>query len=374
MVAVIGTAHISKQSVEEVRQTILELQPEVVAVELCEARYRALLEQRDVPILDLVRSKNSLMVIANVLLSFLQQRLGAEVGIKPGSEMLAAISAAGEVGARVALVDRDIRITLKRTLAKMGFLEKIRVFKEMVSTYTLTGEDIEGEIDNLKKEANVAEVLEKFKDTSPNMYNVLVDERNAYMAKRILDLGTENVVAVVGAGHKRGIEEFLREPEKIPDLRELMEMPSGFSVWRILKYGVPALVLGMFVLALSKGVPIKGPALLWVLNHSIPTFLGVMLAGGSLFSAAVGMLASPLTALNPLLAAGWFAGLAETKVRRVTVGDVSQMFKVGGMRELYRNNAFKVLLVTALANLGSMLGTFVSFPTIILPLYRSLIG
>lgn len=374
MVAVIGTAHISKQSVEEVRQTILELQPEVVAVELCEARYRALLEQRDVPILDLVRSKNSLMVIANVLLSFLQQRLGAEVGIKPGSEMLAAISAAGEVGARVALVDRDIRITLKRTLAKMGFLEKIRVFKEMVSTYTLTGEDIEGEIDNLKKEANVAEVLEKFKDTSPNMYNVLVDERNAYMAKRILDLGTENVVAVVGAGHKRGIEEFLREPEKIPDLRELMEMPSGFSVWRILKYGVPALVLGMFVLALSKGVPIKGPALLWVLNHSIPTFIGVMLAGGSLFSAAVGMLASPLTALNPLLTAGWFAGLAETKVRRVTVGDVSQMFKVGGMRELYRNNAFKVLLVTALANLGSMLGTFVSFPTIILPLYRSLIG
>lgn len=374
MVTIIGTAHISKQSVEEVKDAILEQKPEVVAVELCEARYRALVEQRDVQILDILKSKNSLMVLANVFLSFLQRRLGEEVGVKPGSEMLAAVSAAEAVGAKVALIDRDIRITLNRTLAKMGFVEKIRVLKEMVSTYNLSGDDIEGEIDNLKKEANVTEILEQFRDTAPNMYKVLVDERNAYMTKRILDLGTDNVIAVVGAGHKKGMEEFLARPEKIPDLGELMEVPKGFSVWRILKYGIPAAVIGIFVLALSKGVSIEGPVLLWVLNHSIPTFIGVMLAGGSLFAAAVGMLASPLTALNPLLAAGWFAGLAETKVRRVTVGDVSKMFKTSGSRELYQNNAFKVLLVTALANLGSMLGTFVSFPTIILPLYRSIFG
>ncbi len=374
MVEVIGTAHISKESADEVRQAILEKKPEVVAVELCQARYQALVEERDVPIFDLLKNKESFMVIANVFLSFIQRRLGEEVGTKPGSEMIAAISAAEEVGAKVALVDRDIRITLKRTLGKMGFFEKMRVLKELISTYTLSGEDIEGEITNLKKEANIAEVLEGFRDTSPNMYKVLVDERNAYMAKKISGLETDNVIVVVGAGHKRGIEEFLTRPETIPDIDELMEMPKGFSFTRILKFGIPAVVIGMFVLALSKGVPVKGPALLWVLNHSIPTFIGVMLAGGSLFSGAVGMLASPLTALNPLLAAGWFAGLAETKVRNVTVGDVSKMFKASVMRELYRNNAFKVLLVTALANLGSMIGTFVSFPTIILPLYRSLIG
>jgi pheromone shutdown-related protein TraB len=374
MVEVIGTAHISKQSVEDVRRAIHELKPEVVAVELCEARYRALVEERDIQILDLIKNKNSLVVVANVLLSFLQRRLGEEVGTKPGSEMIAAVSAAKDVDARVVLIDRDIRVTMKRALSKMGFLEKIRVLRDMISTYSLTGEEVEGEIRNLEEDVNVAEVLERFKDISPNMYYVLVDERNAYMAKKILDLGTNNVVAVVGAGHKKGIKEYLRAPEKIPDLRSLMEVPDGFSVWRVLKYAVPALVLGMFVVAILRGISIKGHALLWVLNHSIPTFLGVILAGGSLFSASVGMLASPLTALNPLLAAGWFAGLAETRVRRVTVGDVSKMFKVSGVRELYGNDAFRVLLVTALANIGSMLGTFVSFPTIILPLYRSLFG
>lgn len=372
MVKIIGTAHISTQSVEEVRRSILEARPEVVAVELCEARYRALLDQRGIPILDLVRGKDSLAVIANVLLSFLQRRLGEEVGTKPGAEMLSAIDAAKEVGSGVALIDRDIRITIRRTLAMMGFIEKLRVLKEMITTFSLTGEDIEDEIENMKKEDNVAGILEKFKATSPTLYRVLVEERNAYMSKRIKELGTDNVVVVVGSGHKKGIEEYLSTPEGIPDLAGLMEVPKGIGITRVLKYGVPGLVLGMFLLALSEGVPMKGPALLWVLNHSIPTFLGVLLAGGSLVSASVGMVASPLTSLNPLLAAGWFAGLAEMKVRRVTVGDVAQMFKASGMRELYHNNAFKVLLVTALANLGSMLGTFVSFPTIIFPLYRSI--
>jgi len=374
MVKVIGTAHISKESVEEVKKTILELKPEIVAVELCEARYRALVEQKDVQILDLLKSKNSMMVLANVLLSFLQRKLGEEVGVKPGAEMLAAIAAANEVGANVALIDRDIRVTLGRGMAKMGFFEKIRVLKELLSTYDVSGEDIESEIDKLKQDANVTEILETFKDVSPNLYGVLVDERNAVMTRRLLDLETDNVVAVVGAGHKKGINEFLEKPENIPDLREFMEVPKGFSIWRVLKYGIPAAVLGVFVLALSEGVPITGPALLWVLNHSIPTAIGVILAGGSIVSVGVGMLASPLTSLNPLLAAGWFAGLAETKVRRVTVGDVSKMFKTSGMRDLYRNSAFRVLLVTALANLGSMVGTFVSFPTIILPLYRSIFG
>jgi len=374
MVKVIGTAHISKESVEEVKKTILELKPEIVAVELCEARYRALVEQKDVQILDLLKSKNSMMVLANVLLSFLQRKLGEEVGVKPGAEMLAAIAAANEVGANVALIDRDIRVTLGRGMAKMGFFEKIRVLKELLSTYDVSGEDIESEIDKLKQDANVTEILETFKDVSPNLYGVLVDERNAVMTRRLLDLETDNVVAVGGAGHKKGINEFLEKPENIPDLREFMEVPKGFSIWRVLKYGIPAAVLGVFVLALSEGVPITGPALLWVLNHSIPTAIGVILAGGSIVSVGVGMLASPLTSLNPLLAAGWFAGLAETKVRRVTVGDVSKMFKTSGMRDLYRNSAFRVLLVTALANLGSMVGTFVSFPTIILPLYRSIFG
>jgi pheromone shutdown-related protein TraB len=204
-----------------------------------------------------------------------------------------------------------------------------------------------------------------------------VKERDAFMAHTLLKLqeNFKNIVAVVGAGHKNGIEEYLSDPEKIQEVDTLLEVPEKrFSIAKLLKFGVPALIVAMFVLAFYKGISLRNPVGLWVLNHAVPTFIAVMLAGGSILSAAVGMAASPLTSLNPMLAAGWFAGLAEMKVRKITVEDVSEMFKITGCMELYRNKAFKVLLVTALANLGSMLGTFISFPTIIFPLIKSILG
>jgi len=377
MITVIGTAHISQESINEVREKILELKPDLVAVELCESRYKGLLEQKNVPIFELIKSKNSFVLIASILLSFLQRRLGEEVGVKPGNEMLIAIDTAKELNAKVALIDRDIRITLNRTLVKMGFFEKLRVLKEMLTTFALSKEELEKEMQEMKKEGHISSILENFKDISPNIFEVLVKERDAFMAHTLLKLqeNFKNIVAVVGAGHKKGIEEYLSAPEKIPEVNTLLEVPKKrFSIAKLLKFGVPALVVAMFVLAFYKGISLRNPVGLWVLNHAVPTFIAVMLAGGSILSASVGMAASPLTSLNPMLAAGWFAGLAEMKVRKITVEDVSEMFKTSSCMELYRNRAFKVLLVTALANLGSMLGTFISFPTIIFPLIKSILG
>ncbi|MFH1774798.1 MAG: TraB/GumN family protein [Methanobacteriota archaeon] len=377
MITVIGTAHISQESINEVREKILELKPDLVAVELCESRYKGLLEQKDVPIFELIKSKNSFVLIASIMLSFLQRRLGEEVGVKPGKEMLIAIDTAKELNAKVALIDRDIRVTLNRALGKMGFFEKLRVVKEMLTTFALSKEELEKEMQEMKKEGQISSILENFKSISPNIFEVLVKERDAFMAHTLLKLqeNFKNIVAVVGAGHKNGIEEYLSDPEKIQEVDTLLEVPEKrFGIAKLLKFGVPALVVAMFVLAFYKGISLRNPVGLWVLNHAVPTFIAVMLAGGSILSAAVGMAASPLTSLNPMLAAGWFAGLAEMKVRKITVEDVSEMFKITGCMELYRNKAFKVLLVTALANLGSMLGTFISFPTIIFPLIKSILG
>lgn len=377
MITVIGTAHISQESINEVREKILELKPDVVAVELCESRYRATLEQKNVPIFELIKNKNSFVLIANILLSFLQRKLGEEVGVKPGKEMLTAIDTAKEMNARVALIDRDVRITLDRALAKMGFFEKLRVLKEMLAAFALSKEEVEKEMQEMKKEGQISSILEDFKSISPSMFEVLVKERDAFMAHALLKLQKDfkNIVAVVGAGHKKGIEEYLSDPWKIPEVNTLLEVPGKkFSSAKFLKFGVPALVVAMFVLAFYKGISLRSPIGLWVLNHAVPTFIAVMLAGGSILSAVVGMAASPLTSLNPMLAAGWFAGLTEMKVRNVTVEDVSEMFKTTGYKELYRNKAFKVMLVTALANLGSMLGTFISFPTIIFPLIKNIFG
>ena len=377
MITIIGTAHISRDSVDEVMEKIRELRPDVVAVELCEPRYRGLTEQKDIPILDLIKEKNSMFVITNVLLSLLQRRLGEEVGIKPGKEMLTAIDTAKELGIEFALVDRDIGITLKRTLSKMGLIEKMRAVKEIVFAFDLSKEDLETEVEELKKEDKITDVLKLLEEVSPNLYEVMVRERDAYMARKLMELQKkhENIVAVVGAGHKKGIEDFLNAPEKIPPIEDLTYVPEKrISVTKILKYGIPALIIGIFAMAFYKGMSLEKPLIQWVLYNSIPTFVLVLLVGGSIVSAIVGMIAAPFTSLNPMIAAGWFAGLAEMKVRKVTVGDVSAAFKTSSFKELRKNNAFKVILVTAFANIGSSIGTLVFIPNVLLPLVKSMFG
>ncbi len=377
MITIIGTAHISQDSIDEVKEKIHEIRPDVVAVELCEPRYRGLTEKKDIPIIDLIKGKNAMFVITNVLLSLIQRRLGEEVGIKPGMEMLTAIDTAQELGIQFALVDRDIGITLKRALSKMGLMEKLRVLKEMVFAFDLSEEDIATEINELKKEDKIKDVLEVLQEVSPNLYEVMVRERDAYMARKLIALQEKfgNVVAVVGAGHKRGLEEFLNAPENIPPEAELTHVPEKrVSVVKIIKYGLPTLIVGIFAMALHQGISLEKPLLQWVLYNSIPTFILVLLVGGSIISAIVGMIAAPITSLNPLIAAGWFAGLAEMKVRNVTVGDVSTAFKTTSLGELRKNKAFKVLLVTIFANIGSSIGTFIFIPNVLLPMIKSVFG
>ncbi len=377
MITIIGTAHISRDSVDEVKEKVRELRPDMVAVELCESRYRGLTEPRDIPVLDLVKGKNSMFVITNVLLSLLQQRLGKEVGIKPGKEMLTAIDTAQELGINFALVDRDVGITLKRTFSKMGLIEKIRVLKEIIFAFDLSKGDIEGEVEELKKGDKIEDMLELLQRLSPNMYNIMVKERDAYMARNLIKLQEKfgNVVAVVGAGHKKGIEEFLNAPEKIPPDEELTCVPEKrINILKTVKYALPMAIISVFAMAFYRGVSLEKPLAQWVLYNSIPTFILVLLVGGSIVSAVVGMIAAPFTSLNPLLAAGWFAGLAEMKVRNVTVGDVSAAFKTTSFGELRKNNAFKVLLVTAFANIGSSIGTLAFIPNVLVPLIKNMLG
>ncbi len=372
MIHIIGTAHVSQDSVEEVERSIREKRPDVVAVELCQARHDGLLDQRDIPIVDLIKSGNSLLFVVNMLLSFFQRRIGDEMGIKPGREMLVAMDAANDVGARIALIDRDIKVTLNRAIGGMGFWEKLRLAKELLFGLITSGDEVD--IEELKKDENLVDVLKGFRDVAPSLFNSLVAERDAYMASKLIELSKENdsIVAVVGAGHRRGIEEYIEHPDTLPPIADLVTTKKGRFL-PLLKYGIPGFIIASFILAFSKGISIEGSLLLWIAYNAIPTGIGVIIARGHPLSILVGMLASPLTSLNPLLAAGWFAGVTEAKVRGTTVGEVKEMFKISGYRELYRNGAFRVLLVTALANLGSTIGTFTFIPKVLVPMLRGVL-
>lgn len=226
---IIGTAHVSSKSIEEVRRTILEMEPDVVAVELDAERYRRLMDekfgvQRDEPSLwEALRHGNPGVILAGWVLTYFQRKVGEDLGVKPGSEMLAAIEAAHDVGAGLALIDRDIGLTMQRAIKSMGRIEKLRFFAGIIRSFLW--KDDPKEIEDLKSDDTLLEVMEEFKKISPAAYRVLVEERDAFMAHRLLSIEEDRVVAVVGAGHRKGIEEYLQKPEKLPPIDELMKIP-----------------------------------------------------------------------------------------------------------------------------------------------------
>jgi len=226
---IIGTAHVSLESVEEVRRVIIEDQPDVVAVELDATRYQNLLNERDgvvedkdIKMREILKGDHLTLFLVSGFLSYIQKKIGEDIGVKPGSEMLAAIETAEEVGARVVLIDRDIRITLKRALNRMNFWEKAKFVYSILASFFSKDETIE-DLEKIKEGDALEEVMEYFQEISPGAYEVLVKERDAYMSRILLDIDGD-VVAVVGAGHKEGIQNNMKNPQDIPTLYQLLEI------------------------------------------------------------------------------------------------------------------------------------------------------
>ncbi|MDY9924587.1 TraB/GumN family protein [Methanobacterium sp.] len=377
---IIGTAHVSEKSVEEVRNTILESEPDIVAVELDAARYQNLLNEKngvqqdkEIKIREILKGNNFTMFLVSGFLSYFQKKIGDEVGVKPGSEMLAAAEAAEEAGAKVALIDRDIQITLKRALNRMSFWEKAKFIYSIIASFFSKDEAIE-DIEDIKQGDALEEVMGYFQEMSPRAYEVLVAERDAFMAQRLLDL-EGNVVAVVGAGHKKGIQKNMENPQDIPPLYQLMELKeSKISATKVILFAIPALFIIIFVLAFLQGINIQSGILEFVLLTGGLAFAGSLLAGSKIPSAITAFIVAPFTAIHPLLAAGWFAGIVEAKLRGVSMDDLASLSKSESLRDLWNNRLFRILLVVVGANIGTTIGVFLSIPNVLLPLINKLMG
>ena len=258
-----------------------------------------------------------------------------------------------------------------------SFIEKIKILLDLISSIGISREEIEKELKKIKSESYITSLLEELKKISPNVHRVIVDERDMFMAYKLLELSKKykNIVAVVGAGHKSGIEFYLKNPDKIEKIEKLLELPERrISLRKIIKYGFPLAILSVFLLAFLKGVEMKTPIKYWIVNNFVPTFIAVLIARGHILSAISAALSAPVTSLLPFIGAGWVAGAVELKVGRATVDDVVKVFNAESLKELYSNKAFRVVLVTALGNLGSLIGTLISIPTVIVPLIKAIGG
>jgi len=372
-IIIVGTAHVSADSIDEVRSVISKERPGAVAVELDEKRYKAIVEGKDwrkEPIADLLRSDRLYIALANALMLAFQRMVGQRVGSRPGEEMLAAIEAAKEVDAEVVLVDRDITTTLRRALDEMSLGEKYGILKELVSPDDEVLQTEVGELlDTYKDGDAILELVDQLRDMSPGAHRVLLAERDAYMARRIQAAAKESsVVAVVGAAHANGIATHLRTDEEIPEVEIVERRHWG----RMFLYALPFMFLAVFLLAMLKGVAIGAELGRWVLINGVLSALCTLLVSGSIPAIITAFLAAPITSLSPFLAAGWFAGLAEAWWRRLTVEDLEALTKIEDMDDLMANSAFRVLLVGAAANIGSTIGTFVSIPAVLTPILSKL--
>jgi pheromone shutdown-related protein TraB len=364
-IAIIGTAHVSEKSVVEVKQAIHEKRPDIVAVELCPARFKALTgqeEEQDLKISELLSGGKLYYILIQWFLAYIQKKIGQEMGVKPGAEMLAAVEAAQNVGARVALVDRDVGITIQRFWSSMGIIDKTKlIFSLIPAALGWGGEEIN--IDNITQEDIVSQMISEFRKVSPSAAKVLVDERDAYIARNLVQLGREGrVLAVVGAGHKKGIEELLANPDQIPPIAELKTASkSRISLTQVIGALIMIMILVTFGLLLINGQTSENilPALgIWFVVTGGLSALGVVIARGHPMSALTALLVAWMTTLHPLLAAGWFAGMVEAKQRKPTVSDLRKLAQADNFDEMMKNRFFRVILVAALANLGAMAGTF----------------
>ena len=378
-IVLVGTAHVSKDSVDEVRSVIEEYKPDIVAVELCEKRYETLTNKdkwENTPITSLIRENRAYVILAQTFLASIQRKLGKEYGVEPGSEMIAAIDEAKKNNLQIALVDRDITITLKRAWRKMGLREKTRLAWEFMKALVGYDEEEMKELDlkELMKEDVISSLMKEFSEIAPSVSTVLIRERDEYIAKRILDESKKGkVLAVVGAGHIKGIQENLNKNEfkfKV-DLKELEIVPKKrISIGKVIAVAIPTIFFGIIAwLVITRGAnalnQIGNIFLWWFLIHGALSALGAAIARGHPLSIATAFLAAPFTSLEPFFAPGWFAGLVEAKLRPPRVKDFQDISKIESLRDFWRNKVIRLLMLVALANLGSIIGTFVAIPWII---------
>jgi len=367
----VGTAHVSSASVTLVREQIDEYGPDLVAVELCESRLKSLKRPDDLAnsdLLNIINEGRSSMILLQSALAAQQRRMGIETGEKPGAELLAAIEAADAAEIPHELIDRDVVITLRRAWRKMGLREKWRVLNAL-----LWDEDDDEVVDfdeMLEDTDLLSAMMEEAKAVAPRAGEVLIDERDAYLAGRIQQIrGKGRILAVVGAGHLSGIVDNLQKPpqETTSNLANLREEPPKPRWPKVIMWAIPlflASVVGWLVYN-GETAALKETLWYWLAANAALAGIGVALARGHPLSILVGAAASPITSLNPTLAAGWFAGYTQLKVAAPTGKDAAEFLALQDFDVFWNNRVGRVLLVTAFGNIGSAIGAYLAGGAII---------
>ncbi len=361
-VYLVGTAHLSRESIDDVRTTVQQVQPNAICVELCQARFQALTQADSwskTNIFKVVRQKKAIFMLAQLIMTSFYRRLGEKLDIQPGAEMLEGIDLAEKTGAELVLADRNIEITLKRVWGYLGFWDKIKLFMQVTLGLFGSDEIDSSMIEDLKKQDQLEAVMAEFAGKFPEIKKRLIDERDIYLAEKIRTAPGQTVVAVVGAGHVTGITRQIQEEHDLDELRQLPPKPKWPVVF---KWGIPAAIIALLAYGFTKGSE-HGFAnvYIWILVNGLSSAAGTALALAHPLTILSAFLAAPLTSLNPFVAAGWVAGLVQALVKKPKIRDLEDLPEaISSFKGFWTNPVTRILLVVALANVGSVAGTWVA--------------
>jgi pheromone shutdown-related protein TraB len=381
----IGTAHVSRESIEEVKNIIREEKPDMVCVELDQGRYNSIAKNDNWEKLNLskvFREGKGFLLIANLVLGSFQKRLGNELGVKPGEEMIAAIQTAQELGLPYSLCDREVQTTLRRAWSSCGFLSKSKLLASLLASAFTTEKLSEQEIENLKDKNELDGMMSELADYLPGVKKTLIDERDRYLAAKIWTSApsavknaegeaNKKIVAVVGAGHIQGIVSHLEKLEKGEETSEINELdvipPSGFFS-KALRFVIPAAIIALVAAGFIRAGSSTGFSMMlqWVLWNGSLAAAGAIIALAHPLAILISFIGAPITSLNPFIGIGILSGIVQVTFRKPRVSDVQSITEDAvNLKGIYRNRISRALLVFFLSSLGSSIGTFVSIPAIV---------
>lgn len=373
----IGTAHVSKESCVDVDSAIREEKPDCVAIELDEQRYASLEDKdkwRNLDIVKVLKEKKGFLLLANLILASFQRRMGVNIGVKPGDEMKTGINTAKELGIPAEMVDRPIQLTLRRAWAKTSSIGKGKLLTALLASAFDTDEVSTQQIENLKNSNEMDSMMNDLSDYMPAVKEVLIDERDFYLAAHIWECTGNSVVAVLGAGHLAGVEKHLAAiaaGEENTNTDEISSLPPKKASSKIIQWLIPVLIVALIAFGFVLGGQQKGTNMLgaWVLWNGCLAAFGSLLAGAHPLVLLVAFVGAPVTSLCPFIGVGFLTGIVQAVLCKPKVKDMETVQDdISSIKGLYKNRILRVLLVFILSSLGSSVGTFVAGSTFVITL------
>jgi len=370
-IILVGTAHISKESIEEAKATIIAEQPQRVCVEIDMGRYQSISQESQWEKLDIIKvlkQGNGFLLLANLALAGFQKRLGLDLGTKPGEEMLAAIQTAEEMGIPWSAIDREIQTTLKRAWGKSNLWNKSKLLASLIESAFSREKLSEEDLEKLKESSELEQMMNELASYMPSVKEVLIDERDRYLATKIFLTTEQKVVAVVGAGHMNGIEAWLEKlsrGEIEADVSDIETLPKKGWFSKSAGWLIPILIIALITIGFFRSGGQASLAMIerWVLLNGSLAALGSLLCMAHPVTILSSFLLAPLATMNPLLAIGLFAAIIEAFFRKPTVHDAENLADdVTSLKGFYRNRITHILLVFFFSSLGGMIGNFIALP------------